>query len=399
MLVARVRQLFAQYPLLVVGYSLNDPDFHLVYRQMVRAMSERHPLGLAVVPWSESAESAASAARRYWESLGLRIVRIRSSSESGDSEPALPAVLAEQFRRFFDLTAPISHASAVDRGFHFAQQSNQTPQVFKENLLALVSAFSDKDLERVWRHPGDRYGRWLATLKNSLTEESKGTARERAREFNLAAFPGVPPNDGSTRSKIDTLDSRKPDTKPPHLFSIAAEMHDERLSGVLDVLSRDCGHDLIWEIEALLDCHVPSIQIANWLRLALEWTEVLDYSLMVQQAAFTALLILGGMSDADITEVQKLARVRFPELAKALGSTKTQHEDKRKVVVTLKDARLEVRNGNRDRARQLYREALDICTTCNDIDAPLLVFLPPKGLVTLLLTDSPRKSAQMLHEH
>ena len=100
--------------MLVVGYSLTDPDFHLLYRQMVRAMNRRHPMGLAVI-FQRSGYSAAQeerAAKKYWEDLGLRIVRFRSSGGLSSEQ---------QFVRFFSLTRRLSDRKDIEGSYMAAQ--------------------------------------------------------------------------------------------------------------------------------------------------------------------------------------------------------------------------------------------------------------------------------------
>ena len=65
---ARVRQVMAQNPLLILGFGMSDPNFHNVYRQISNEMHEAQPLGLAV----QLAE-ASEAERRHWDRLGIRI--------------------------------------------------------------------------------------------------------------------------------------------------------------------------------------------------------------------------------------------------------------------------------------------------------------------------------------
>lgn len=83
----RVRQLLSQYPVLAVGYSLSDPDFHQIYRQISLDMANRHPLGLAIL-----IREPLSAERRHWECIGLRIAVLKKGADLHDA-----------FARFFAL--------------------------------------------------------------------------------------------------------------------------------------------------------------------------------------------------------------------------------------------------------------------------------------------------------
>ncbi|HEY2409544.1 MAG TPA: SIR2 family protein [Polyangiaceae bacterium] len=67
-IVARVRQLMAQHPLLIVGFGLSDPNFHNLYRQVSADMRRNQPLGLAI-----QLTDVSEAERRHWDELGIRI--------------------------------------------------------------------------------------------------------------------------------------------------------------------------------------------------------------------------------------------------------------------------------------------------------------------------------------
>lgn len=72
-MVSRVRQLLAQHPLLVVGFSMADSNFHNVYRLLGTEMRDKHPLGLAIIA---SAKPTTDAVRAHWRKLGVRIADI-----------------------------------------------------------------------------------------------------------------------------------------------------------------------------------------------------------------------------------------------------------------------------------------------------------------------------------
>lgn len=83
LIMTRVRQLLSQNPVLLVGFSLTDPDFHQVYRQISLDMTYRHPLGLALFPAGGGPKAPE---RRHWERLGIRSVEFKGGPRSvGDS--------------------------------------------------------------------------------------------------------------------------------------------------------------------------------------------------------------------------------------------------------------------------------------------------------------------------
>lgn len=122
LITTRVRQLLSQHPVLVVGYSLTDPDFHAIYRQISLDMANRHPLGLVILLSEPHA-----AERRHWESLGMRLVALTSSNPSdgltrffrADPNGPLPAVDT--------LIADIKNRTG------FAAQRRYVEDIWKEN--------------------------------------------------------------------------------------------------------------------------------------------------------------------------------------------------------------------------------------------------------------------------
>jgi len=85
-LLTRVRQLFAQHPILTVGYGLADPDFHQVQGQIHARMAGYQPLGLTLLGPLDSNDRGSrteSALRGHWEKRHLRIVRFKDGADLG----------------------------------------------------------------------------------------------------------------------------------------------------------------------------------------------------------------------------------------------------------------------------------------------------------------------------
>jgi hypothetical protein len=200
MLFARTRQLFAQFPLLVVGYSLTDPDFHLVYRQMVRAMNRRHPMGLAVMLQrnGEDAAQAERVAKKYWEDLGLRIVRFRMDRDISSNE---------QFVRFFDLTQHVETPRDLEACFRSSPSASweDVREAFHANAEIAVSALQDPTLDRIWHRSFEaRATFWRAALNRALPEAVRTGAANTAQKFNLDTFRRPRSADGSAPQRAQT---------------------------------------------------------------------------------------------------------------------------------------------------------------------------------------------------
>lgn len=68
-IVTRVRQLLAQHPWLIVGFSMNDPNFHSITRLLGTDMRGHQPLSLALMT-----KPLHAAERLHWRRLGFEVV-------------------------------------------------------------------------------------------------------------------------------------------------------------------------------------------------------------------------------------------------------------------------------------------------------------------------------------
>jgi hypothetical protein len=90
---AKVRQLLAEHPVITVGFSLADPNFHNVYRNIVRDLGGLSEQGLALL-----LNTPSDAERNHWAKLGLKLVTLRPEAFNGDPDEQL----AEFFALFSD---------------------------------------------------------------------------------------------------------------------------------------------------------------------------------------------------------------------------------------------------------------------------------------------------------
>ncbi len=152
LIVTRVRQLLSQNPVLILGYSLSDPDFHHIYRQVSLDMTYHHPLGLAVFP---CAMGPSPAERRHWEKLGIRIAAFRDS----DFTTSL-----KKFLKF-------NPASA---GFHtppaFVVEQLTAEKDFDERCAYAREYFNDQDSGSAEERPRhSEYRIWQAVIRSAFT--------------------------------------------------------------------------------------------------------------------------------------------------------------------------------------------------------------------------------------
>lgn len=69
----RVRQLLAQHPVLFIGFSLTDPNFHALVRQNDREMCQGQPRNLAIMVSSQP-----PAFVKHWQSYGVQIATFKT---------------------------------------------------------------------------------------------------------------------------------------------------------------------------------------------------------------------------------------------------------------------------------------------------------------------------------
>jgi len=147
LLLGRVRQLLSQHPVLTVGFSLVDPDFHQLYRQLGIESKLHQPLGLALLGPATDEErrsEQAAAQRQHWERLGIRIARFKNWTNLGD-----------KFTRFFQTLDRITieqlkdhtpHSHSFSDRIEFARSAIEDPAVEKR-----VEDFRGKE-RLLWRH-------------------------------------------------------------------------------------------------------------------------------------------------------------------------------------------------------------------------------------------------------
>jgi hypothetical protein len=173
---ARVRQVMAQHPLLVLGFGMSDPNFHNVYRQISNEMHEAQPLGLAI----QLAE-VSEAERRHWDRLGIRIAvplnwqcLQHSPEEADEFFKSLFEHLATSYSPA-DRTALDYVREEVRPAERLARFSEFAPHLWKERVSGEFSLDATNEA----------FGAWIDILFSTLSEEEKReaeTVAQNARE-------------------------------------------------------------------------------------------------------------------------------------------------------------------------------------------------------------------------
>jgi hypothetical protein len=194
-IVARVRQLLAQHPLLAVGYSLTDPDFHLLYRRISRDMRQRHPRGLAILT-----DVPDSATEEYWRRLGLLVATLA------------PRDRDQSFKKFFESARPRVPCSRLVALFKASEDTTSRLAIFKDYL-------TDKDrTDFVVSSPAeDEQNLWEA-VKSTLPPSRIKDASERAaraREVGAKVARGAIDNELADRGTETPQTARFPSHRFP----------------------------------------------------------------------------------------------------------------------------------------------------------------------------------------
>ena len=91
----KVQQLAIQHPLLVVGYSLFDSDFHALFRSVHRDLHGTNMRSIALIK-----DPVHQAERAHWKRLGMTLVPFKSDS---------PLTVGQQLTFFFSKLQPLKH--------------------------------------------------------------------------------------------------------------------------------------------------------------------------------------------------------------------------------------------------------------------------------------------------
>ena len=370
MLFARTRQLFAQFPLLVVGYSLTDPDFHFVYRQMVRAMDRSHPMGLAVIlSQTDTVSHEERAAKKYWEDLNLRIVRFKHVQ----AEATRTVTASDKFVRFFEVTADVTKVDDLKPCFKspHAHPGLSFDGRFEHNVGMLQSAFGDSSLDKIWYNIDDSRAKlWRLALDLAFDEkhvsEFDRAATTSSRSFALPedAFRG-------TRALGETRESANPTLTPDRWNPLPSKLSAQ----AFELLNKERTNPLVWKLDALLAEGVRQ-PVLDWVKAGFV-QDILDNSGRVVTLSCVLLLLSGGNNEA-ISLVRRLGVPRAKALAELVGDFNLGGHPN-PLSTLLVHARNNVMQGTVDVALQHYNAAIDELSKSTDADAPLLTYFAHLG--------------------
>lgn len=382
MIHAKVRQLLAEYPALIVGYSLNDPDFHFIYGDTLRAMREGRPRGLALSLRAAEAPRASKVNahvlnQRYWRTLGLDLVRF-SAQASRKPDQA--------YARFFELTAQVTTLSQLLPALQRPGKTIPTGQAFERNVSVGASALKDEHLADVLVHPYHRRQWWSEVLAYSLDATAQESARKAVIDTNLRRHPSRPAQEGERRKLRGVAAVPIPINRDAWVLGSARWRQSESAARLLDML--DGGNEAVRHVEQLLVAGAKRTTTRDWLKLAIS-----DSEQPTGPAERSLVVAFALMSDGDqqqLGEAFRVARKRSEDTVSEAIRLYLRHVPRRvsrvprsKAIVSLQRAFRLVTNGRLVKAAKEYRRIMDDGLRAEGADADpnkaLLLYFAARG--------------------
>lgn len=192
-IVARVRQLLAQHPWLLVGFGLSDPNFHSIVRLVGLEMKGHQPLSLALM-----LEAPSTAERRHWRRLGIEIA---TPAGGGKDKLDFGAFLAWAFPKLDTTYSPTSAAAQdyVRRGPTQASKLTRFREIYSTPIV----------------DPGRAYDSWRSQLRELLSAEEQAAAEDAATSAFEAGWSA-----GALLTRVGA-DSNLSGTPPPARTSLS----------------------------------------------------------------------------------------------------------------------------------------------------------------------------------
>lgn len=174
-ILTRTRQLMAQHPLLIVGYSLSDPDFHQIYRQLSHEMRTHQPLGLAIM-----IGRVTEAERNHWRRLGIRLAAPDPKKNWEGSVFPTP----EQGNTFFKQLFPhleTSWSPNNEAMLRYVREGRGLKERF-ERFEKLLPHQKREEHQGYFDQRNDDFKSWRETLFSLLGDDEKKQAGELAHK-------------------------------------------------------------------------------------------------------------------------------------------------------------------------------------------------------------------------
>lgn len=286
---AKVRQLLAEYPALIVGYSLTDPDFHLIYGETWRAMGNARPKGLALLPPTRPPTNAAEkksqqVTRAYWETLGLSFVTFGKAIAYQQLDDA--------YARFFKLTEHVTTFSQLLVALERAPDAAAVPRTWEYNTAAGASAFDDEALGDVFRVAENRARWWRDVIAYSLDETGRKHAQDGVRRTNGHEHARRV-QEGERKRTPKSVRDNEPVPLRVDVWIAGPNKWRDSLTAAKLLTLLSGGNETTRQIEGLLASRVERASIRVWLGRALNDSEFSPRAIERSYVAAFALLTDG----------------------------------------------------------------------------------------------------------
>lgn len=245
-LARRVQQLLAEYPLLVLGYSLSDPDFHWLFSSIHREQDGFMPRALCV---TAGPNAPLNAEKSHWRQMGMHLAHLEWNA-------APPAPLrtgwddvGQKVARFLRLESTqlaaqnlVDQLSKVDCGSYrdtIRERLSQFPPIVRELSSSASPRESIQSL---------RYKAWTSCIPDYP---------KRATSIEVA----IPPLSGT---------SPNPDVTPTQSSAREESRRFKHLGRQFDQLTGPSTTPLLETADTLLDLGEKDV-LSEWLKLAREF--------------------------------------------------------------------------------------------------------------------------------
>ncbi len=189
-IVARVRQLLAQHPWLVVGFGMTDPNLHSIIRLLGSEMRSHQPLSLALMR-----DTPMAAERLHWRRLGFEIASPRDKEHVAE-------FLALVLPKLVTTYSPTSTAAKgyIRRGSTPTEKLRRFRDVHPAPIIDREEAYVD----------------WKDQLKELLSAEEQSAAKARVNEAHQAAWTtrSPPPKTEGNSPVSEVVAGTRPATPP-----------------------------------------------------------------------------------------------------------------------------------------------------------------------------------------
>ncbi len=375
-LAAKVRQLIAEFPVLILGYSLTDPDFHAIYRSTAEAMNSQHPGALALMrPTKGVRLDERKLSEKYWRRIGLSLVTFKRSV--WDENPD------EAHARFLRLTVKVKKHHHLSAAFKKTKDLEDTPRCLAHNIEVVASTLTGApgDEPECMAEEHERRSIWRSVLQNAVPQDVLDSAQKTTGDALTSEHARARQANGETVVKHEL----KTPAINPKKWILGTDVWREQAKDLTSHLRINANET--WIIEQLVGPRKNSTSRRKLRQLTREWIQFGFEKDLHSGHEKTLLAAWGILTDSDQSQLGlwKNFAVEYPDLLKALGQRARR---KRRPLDTeqtaeLKEARSLLLAGDRKSAQDIYQAVVDRASnSLNDtFELQVQAFYAAQGVV------------------